>query len=592
MGLITDAIVSEVRERTDIVQVIGEYVRLIPSGKTYKALCPFHQEKTPSFYVVPDKQIFHCFGCGKGGSVFKFLMEVEKFSFPESVKFLAGRAGIRIPEEIDPDGDRKAHLFKALEEAAIFFQTQLKETKTGLSARNYLKSRNIDLEIVQQFGIGYAPDSWNALSGRCTRNRKSAEAFESLGLIKARSEGDSYFDIFRNRIMIPIRDLHGRIAAFGGRTIAGSDGPKYLNSPESLIFNKGRLLFNFKDALPAIRRLDSVIVVEGYLDVISLVRHGFKNVVASLGTSITADQISILARNCKTVYFSYDADTAGQKAMLRAITLQKDTPLDARIISFPDAKDDPDSFVRREGSAAFQSLLDNSKDIYSFLIESKTKGLSLPLEIHVKEKLVKDFSGIIPAIQSPIARSEVTKRISKLLDIDSRVLEKQLFSQNPKIYEIKSKTPSPEKSQGAMIRGQEWVLKHLMEHPDELPRVRSLLTPDDFTDLRLRQVFEALCRLHEASDKSLTPAQILADLESSEIVSRVSELLVTLSEAPEQPFMQCVKRLVLDRMMIQTRNLQSRVSDAENRGDKSEVVRLTMEQRELRLKMDLLKSNS
>ena len=594
LGLITDDKITEVRERVDIVQIVGEYVRLVPSGREYKALCPFHQEKTPSFYVVPQKQIFHCFGCGKGGGVFKFLMETEGTTFPESVRLLARRCGVEIPDECDLDSEQRSGFYDLLESAASFFSAQLMDSSRGRAAREYLQARGLDPsgEILSSFRLGFAPDSWDSLCKRAGKTREAVANLVSMGLIKPRQEGDGYYDTFRHRLMVPIVDLRGRVAAFGGRVIKSGDEPKYLNSPESVVFNKSRLLFNLHSAMPTIRRLDAAIVVEGYLDVISLVSHGFKNVVATLGTAITPDHMHLLARNCKTVYFCYDADHAGQKAMLKAVTLQRDTHLEACMITFGETKDDPESFIRREGSAAFQSLLDNALDMYTFLIETRTKGLNPPLEIHVKERLINEFKDLIPSVESPVAKSEVIRKISRLLDMDPYLLERQ-FENTDRGARSKADPPlvsKPGSSTGN--RRQEWVLKHLLEHPHEIEKVCALLSPADFSDPRLRKLFEIIAQKQEAADGTLKPAQILATLDDSELVSRVSELLVTLEERPAEPFMQCVKLMVIDRMKHEAEEIQKKIRRAEHGGDSGEIGRLTMAQVELRRKIDLLSKNS
>jgi len=489
-----------IRERTDIIQIIGEHVRLIPSGHNYKALCPFHKEKTPSFHVVTDKQIYHCFGCGKGGDVFSFLMELEHMTFPEVVKFLAEREAIEIPRENDPDFEKKADLYNYLDRAAKFFESCLYDSSAGTVARDYLKKRKINGETAKKFRIGFAPNAWDSIVHRLGKTPEDLASLERAGLIKARGQGEGFYDVFRNRLMIPILDIHGRVAGFGGRVMSPEDEPKYLNSAESETFNKRRMLFNFREAVPVARRLNSVIVVEGYLDAISLFQNGIKNVVASLGTAISAEQIHMLARNCETLYFCYDADAAGQRATLRAISLQKDAPVNARVVAFPDPTDDPDSFVTREGAENFKILLEKATDIYTFLIETHTRGLKPPLEIPVKQKLIQEFKELVPAIHSSIARSEVIRKISKLLDMDQHVLEKEFEGREaPRSEEAQKKRTFISPRLNAEIQRQEWVLKHLLEHPEELDRVRALLGPGDFSDPRLRQIFEAISFQQEAA---------------------------------------------------------------------------------------------
>ncbi len=578
-----------IRERTDIIQIIGEHVRLIPSGHNYKALCPFHKEKTPSFHVVTDKQIYHCFGCGKGGDVFSFLMELEHMTFPEVVKFLAEREAIEIPRENDPDFEKKADLYNYLDRAAKFFESCLYDSSAGTVARDYLKKRKINSETAKKFRIGFAPNAWDSIVHRLGKTPEDLASLERAGLVKARGQGEGFYDVFRNRLMIPILDIHGRVAGFGGRVMSPEDEPKYLNSAESETFNKRRMLFNFREAVPVARRLNSVIVVEGYLDAISLFQNGVKNVVASLGTAISAEQIHMLARNCETLYFCYDADAAGQRATLRAISLQKDAPVNARVVSFPDPTDDPDSFVVREGAESFKNLLEKATDIYTFLIETHTRGLKPPLEIPVKQKLIQEFKELVPAIHSSIARSEVIRKISKLLDMDQHVLEKEFEGREiPRSEEAQKKRTLISPRLNAEIQRQEWVLKHLLEHPEELDRVRALLGPGDFSDPRLRQIFEAISFQQEAAGGSLKPAEILAALDDASLISRLSELITTLEDRQPEPFMECVKGLVKSRLDAELKEIQQKIREAERGGDDSVIARLSMEQLDVRRKIETL----
>ncbi|MGM0600287.1 MAG: DNA primase [Candidatus Rifleibacteriota bacterium] len=590
MGIISSEIIAEIRERTDIVQIIGEHVRLIPSGRSYKALCPLHKEKTPSFHVVPDKQIYHCFGCGKGGDVFSFLMELEHFTFPESVRYLASKAGVSIPDDRSSENDPKAELYTILDKAAKFYESNLLDSELGKEARNYLKKRKITDKTIADFRLGVALNSWDSLLNKLGRNsRENVSLLEKTGLIKPRSKGSGFYDSFRNRLMIPIIDNHGRVAGFGGRVINPEDEPKYLNSSEGETFNKRKLLFNFRQALPAIRRLNSAIVVEGYLDVISLFQHGIKNVVATLGTAVSAEQIHMLARNCETVYFCYDADAAGQRATLRAVSLQKDTPINARVISFSDSTDDPDSFISREGTENFKKLLDKASDIYTFLIDTHTRGLRPPLEIPVKEKLIQEFKELVPAIHSSIARSEVIKKISKLLDMEPSILEKEFAARKvgqPAEHLKRRNLVSPKLN--ASVQRQEWVLKHLLEHPEELDRVRALLGPDDFSDPRLKKIFEAINSQQQAAGDNLKPAEILASLDDSNLISRLSELMTTLEDKPDEPFMDCVKGLLKSRLEAELKDIQMGIRDAEKKGNDEQLALFSVEQTEIKRKIDLL----
>ena len=593
MGYISSETISLIRDKTDIISVIGEYVHLINSGRTYKALCPFHKEKTPSFHVLPDKQIYHCFGCGKGGDVFAFLMDLEHLTFPEVVRFLAAKCGVEIPKDYDPEAERHEDLYTVLNEAASLYEKALYAPE-GKIARDYLEKRSITQETAKKFRIGFAPDSWDYITSRIGKNPRLLSAMEKVDLVKKSEKSkNGYYDTFRNRLMIPIIDVHGRVAAFGGRVFSPDQEPKYLNSAESETFNKRKMLFNFREALPTIRRQNEAIVVEGYLDVISLWQNGITNAVASLGTAIGSEQIQLLARNSKTkdlnLYFCYDADEPGQKATVRAISVQKDSPVNARVVVFDDPADDPDSFVSREGGENFKKMLEKAEDIYTFLVKKRTRGMKPPFEIPVKEKLIQEFKELVAEIQSPIARSEVIRKLSKLLDIEPNILEKEFESKRVEGSEFSKKGKnivSPELNAG--IQRQEWVLKYLLEQPEEIEMVKSMLTADDFTDSSLRAIYETICSSQEAAGGTLKPAEILAMLDNEELVSRLSEVITTLEDRPEVPFKECIQGLIRRRLETKLKLLQKRIRDAEDSGDDIAITQISMEQLEVKRQFDML----
>ncbi len=594
MGYISSDIISLIRDRTDIISVVSEYVHLISSGRTYKALCPFHKEKTPSFHVTPDKQIYHCYGCGKGGDVFSFLMDIEHLTFPEAVRFLAAKNGIEIPKDYDPEAEKREDLFNVLNEAATLFEKALYSPE-GKIARDYLEKREIKEETIKKFRIGFAPDSWDFLTSRLGKNSRFLTAMEKVDLIRRSEKNKSYYDTFRNRLIIPIIDIHGRVAGFGGRVFSADQEPKYLNSSESETFNKRKMLFNFREALPTIRRLNSAILVEGYMDVISLWQSGITNAVASLGTAVGADQIQLLARNSKTkdlnLYFCYDQDEAGQKATIRAISIQKDSPVNARVVLWdhPELYKDPDEYIKSQGVENFKKMLEKAEDIYTFLVKKFTRGMKPPFEIPVKEKIIQEFKELVVEIQSPIAKSEVIRKLSKLLDIEPNVLEREFEGKKSEVSKFSKKEKnivSPELN--ADIQRQEWILKYLLEQPEEIEMVRASLTAEDFTDVRLRAIYEAICSYQEAANGALKPAEILAMLDDENLVSRLSELITTLEEKPEVPFKECIKGLIKRRLETKLKLLQKQIRDAENSGDDSAIMQISMEQLEIKRQFDVL----
>jgi DNA primase len=364
---IPDEKIEEVRAAADIVDVISGFVRLKKSGRGFMGLCPFHQEKTPSFHVHPEKDLYKCFGCGKGGNVFTFLMEMERTSFVETVTLLAERYSISLPtarKEDTQTAERRDALLQVSRTAARFFYDALQGEK-GEFCRTYLKKRAWTDQIQRRFGLGYAPDSWDALLKELKKAGIPDDILEEAGLIIKKESGKTY-DRFRNRLMFPIFSVGGKVVGFGARALNPEDQPKYLNSPETAIYNKSKILYGLSFAVPYIRERDSVVLVEGYADVIALHQAGFGHVVATSGTALTTAQIQLLMRYTPNVLFLYDADSAGANAMLRSIDIFLDEGIIPGIINLPQGED-PDSFIKSEGAAEFGKRLAHPQSFVDFI---------------------------------------------------------------------------------------------------------------------------------------------------------------------------------------------------------------------------------
>lgn len=366
----TDA--EEIRSAIDIVKIVGDYVQLRKAGVNFKGLCPFHQEKTPSFNVHPQKQIFHCFGCGVGGDVFKFVMLIESVSFPEALKRVAEKAGIKLKERpTDAVSDAAARdrevLTRMHETAARFFASQLSATAEGRAARAYLTDRGLTDENIARFRIGYAPSDGRGLLRQLEGSGFSGDMMVKSGLVHAEAEGRSRFDRFRRRVMFPIARESGAVVAFGGRAL-GDDQPKYLNSPETPIYTKSRVLYHLDGAANAIRKGDEAILVEGYMDAIAVASAGFDQVVASCGTSLTPSQVRLLARYTRRVVVNYDPDSAGVAATERSLELLLDEGFECRVLALPGGLD-PDSFIRKRGVAAYAERLKSAPSYLDYLTD-------------------------------------------------------------------------------------------------------------------------------------------------------------------------------------------------------------------------------
>ena len=417
---------ERVKQQADIVRVIGEYVRLKKSGANFTGLCPFHQEKTPSFAVHPVKQIYHCFGCGAGGDVFKFVMEMEKSPFPEAIRTVAEKCGIAIPKprERSPEERRENQQRSALvemhRETAAFFSRALHDSSEGKVAAAYLEDRGLDREAMKRFGLGFAPSSGDALL-RFLKQKYPEKLLDVSGLVSRDQSGRAY-DRFRRRIMFPIANEAGKVIAFGGRAM-GDDTPKYMNSPETPIYTKSTVLYHLDRAKEALRQSDFAVLVEGYMDAIAVARAGIANVVASCGTSLADPQIKLLGRFTRRVIVNYDPDTAGQAATERSIALLLESEFDVRVLSLP-GKADPDKFLKEQGVDAYRNLLAQSSPYLDYLIARARQ-----MDRTTAAGKVAALNFLMPYVQrlpNRLLRSEWATRIASELRVDEPVLREAL----------------------------------------------------------------------------------------------------------------------------------------------------------------------
>ncbi|WP_430833969.1 DNA primase [Enterococcus faecalis] len=434
---IPQEVIEEVRHRTNIVDIIGQYVQLKKSGKNYMGLCPFHEERSPSFSVAEDKQIFHCFGCGKGGTVFNFLQEIEGISFPESVKRVADLEHLSVdfdwsePREVadTPETQQRRSLLQLHSKAAELYHHILVNTKIGEPALNYLLERGLTQELIETFQIGFAPQKRDFLSQVFKNEQLDETLFEPSGLFVQRDNG-TFLDRFYQRIMFPINDPQGNVIAFSGRLLKtadfpGDEMPKYLNSPETTLFNKRETLFNFDKARKEIRKENTVLLFEGFMDVIAAWQSGVKSGVASMGTSLTNEQIRRLERVAKEVVICYDGDNAGVQATNRAIQLlQENSHFDLSIVSIPE-KLDPDEYVRKYGAEAFQNLANHGREtVFSFKMNYHRLTRNMNNE---KEQLdyVNELLRELTNVQSPLERDRYLNQIAQEFQLSVHSLEEQ-----------------------------------------------------------------------------------------------------------------------------------------------------------------------
>lgn len=418
--------IERVKEATDIVALIGETVVLKKSGSSWKGLCPFHTEKTPSFVVSPTRRSWHCFGCGKGGDAVSFLMEASALSFPEALETLAQRAGVPLPrmEPADLHKEERRMLLEVLEQAAVFYEKVLVSDE-GKKARDYLKQRGLEEEDFRRYRLGFAPNDWETWKREALRRGFSEDLLEKAGLLARHTEKKKTYDKFRNRVMFPISDVHGKIIGFGGRILSEGPGPKYLNSPETLVFKKSELLYLLAEAKEAIRREDRVLVVEGYFDALALHRRGFPFSVATLGTALGPAHARLLKRYTRNVFLVFDADAAGEAAVKRAAKPLLEEGLTLRVMELPRGFKDPDEFLAKQPKEAFAERLQQAQDFFRWLgrrtaagagqdrVEDRLRGVQSVLEwvALVKDELEIQTACAVIAEEWRLPQADVLSRV-------------------------------------------------------------------------------------------------------------------------------------------------------------------------------------
>jgi DNA primase len=537
---IPEQIIDEIRNSADIVDIISGHVQLKKRGKNFVGLCPFHQEKTPSFTVSEDKQIYHCFGCGNGGNIFKFLMEFKNISFVEAVEEIADSLGIKIQYDKSPQDEKQSELEEFYEInvlAARFFVDNLLKTSEGEEARNYLKTRKIKPQTERTFGLGFAPYNWDKFLSYAIQNKIDLQKAKHLGLIDLNEKGD-YYDKFRNRIIFPIFSPNGRVIAFGGRTLElRDDTAKYLNSPESQIYSKRRSLYGLYQSKDEIRKLDRAILVEGYMDLIALFQSGVKNVVASSGTSLTEEQVQLLSRFTKNIIIIFDADPAGQKASLRSIEILLKQNFDAKVIALPSGED-PDSFINKYGKDKFDELIFNAKNFLEYQTEQfELEGkFDDPAEgAEAIRELVKTLS----LVDDELKRSLLLKSISKKFSLREKLIESEL---NNFLEQQNQKTINIDKGQQRQIKiPSELNLNSLVKtyNPFEKEIIRLLYSGDEkimgyildrissdlFSNQKLKILFETA--LNGFNENQFLPAYFIEKFEDEELKRFILKLTLS-----------------------------------------------------------------
>ena len=533
----SESFLTELTERNDIVDVVSGYVRLgKKSGSNLFGLCPFHSEKTPSFSVSPDKQIYHCFGCGKGGGVINFIMEIENLSFPEAVEFLAKRAGMQMPqEENDRESKKRSRMLSLNRDAARFFYEQL-SSPPGEAARAYMAKRRIGGATAKNFGIGFAPDSWDSLEEAMREKGYSDFEMFDAGLVRKGKNG-GFYDTFRNRLMFPVIDVRGNVIGFSGR-ILGDGEPKYMNSPETLVFNKSRNLF----ALNLAKKSKSgyIILSEGNIDVVSLHQAGFDSAVASLGTSLTAEQARLISRYTNQVIIAYDNDGAGIKAAQRAIGILEKLDLKVKVLRLSGAKD-PDEFIKLKGADAFRNLLEASENQIDYRLRSVTDKYDLSVD-EQKVEFLKEASDLVARLPGSVERQVYAMRVAAMVGISAEVVTKEVERRRKKLVTQASRSEARQQSRpGQQLQPENKALRYddpgsaaaeeglirLLYLEPSLAQNAALPQPEEFSSQALAHIYSVL------REKILQGAAVSAATLGGALDQQEMSLLVNLLQKPE-----------------------------------------------------------
>jgi DNA primase len=487
------SVIDEVKQRIDIFEVVSQHVKLTKSGRTFRGLCPFHSEKHPSFFVYPERQSWHCFGaCNTGGDVFSFIMKKEGIDFGEALRLLAQRAGIALPSRLEPGAkrDEQDRLYQINEAAAQYFHNLLLNSPAGEKARSYVASRGLSPETIASFQMGYSPNSWEALKQHLVERGYTESELLTAGLVIESEAGGSH-DRFRNRLMFPISDIKGRITGFGARVLDDSL-PKYLNSPQTPVFDKSSSLYGINLAAAAIRQQNMVVIVEGYMDVITAHQNGFNNVVASMGTAVTEKQVSTVKRLTKNMALALDADAAGEEAMLRAVDYENTLDAEVKVIIMPKGKD-PDDVIK-EDAKTWQYLVEKALPIVDYTFDMVTAGLDLTTAKD-KSLAVDKLLPIIAEIKDPVRQAHYLQKLARLVNVAERKLEAALKGIKPSPGRRQVEEPKPEAAAHALrpvfsSPVEEYCLALLLQHP-ELKGYPQQPSPDYFQNSENREIFVA-----------------------------------------------------------------------------------------------------
>lgn len=570
--MLSDATREQIRRSTDIVELASAHVTLRKRGKRYVGLCPFHSEKTPSFTVDRERGLWYCFGCHVGGDVFEFVMRIQSLPFVEAARELARRTGITIetaPEDHQRRGEGET-LYRALDGAARFFEGNLAHPEAGREARAYLEARGVDDATRERFRLGYAPDGWDHLLRHLIASGHTVETLERVGLVQPRPSGEGHYDAFRHRLVFPIFDLQQRVVGFGGRALREADQPKYLNSRESPVFHKGRVLYALDQARDAIRPRGRAVVVEGYMDAISCHQYGITEAVATLGTALTAEQAGLLRRFTALVILVYDSDEAGRRATERALPLFEDAGAEVRAVLLPDELD-PDAFLRREGREAFRRALDGAVPLFRFSVEQSMRRYRADTT-EGKVRIIDEILPLIASVRHDIARSEYIAHLTSRLSVPEEAVRTRLRAVRSG-RDRAEHTPDPVRAWAERTSARAVAERHILTLmlEDERARLRLAegLSEADFSDA-----------VHQELYRRLSEAGVEIHLIRKELSGPAREVLNRLIFGERPAVLDidgCIARIRAEQRKERRAALVAEIEQAQGRGDSGRVREIQQE---------------
>lgn len=524
-GLVSDKIKEEIKSKCDIVDIISEYVSLKQRGKNYVGLCPFHDDTKPSLYVSRDLQIFKCFACDSAGDVFAFLMKYQKITYPEALKALAEKCGVKLPSTYDTKETKINEELKNLNKFAVqYYQKMLFDNSLGNQALTYLKKRGIDDNIITSFKLGYSLPNWDSFLDAGKKAGFSEKILLMGGFILEGKKQGNYYDRFRGRIMFPIFDIKGEPIAFGGRILEASESDaKYINSPETPLYTKSKNLYNLNMAQRAIQKEGFVLLVEGYMDAISCFRAGFTNVVASLGTSLTDDHVKLIKRYTDEVIIAYDSDRAGVEASARGINLLIKADVRVKMLTIPSEKD-PDDFIRENGADAFKKLISSAVDLVEYKIDRINKEIGVDTA-EGKKKAFDDLVSTLASMGNPVQRSEYVKRSAEKLNIEEDYIWQQLSKMGAGKNILRSTQPAikPSSKQTARERIERLLIECLIQCPKLISKTKHL-KKEDFINSCHIELIELLWNIDEGKE-NIELGDLINSCSSKETRDLVSDII-------------------------------------------------------------------